>query len=255
MQIHELSRSAVNLQEAFLDYVKAAITKDPNLRNLPKTPQGLAQRAQYIANNTAIDRMAQSAKKIWDQRVLQLQRTNQNRPIDSQRYANELRTFTIKNLLNNRTPDQLINGQQIDQIIQKISNPLTQSSPAAVAQLFNQLVDQAAVAAVSFEDPAQPAPARATPAPAATAAPPAAGAAPPAPPPPAQPSAAVGQQNLAMRVAGRDIKSMAKTAGIDLDRLKLLGSMMQGANNIRITNRTGNDQLDSLLELLGYKLS
>ena len=246
MQIHELAGSGRPLNEAFFDYVKAALTKDPNIRNIPKTPQGLAQRAQYIANSTAIDRMAQSAKKIWDQRVLQLQRTNQNRPIDAQRYANELRTFTIKNLLNNRTFDQLINGQQIDQIIQKISNPVTQNSPAAVTQLFNQLIDQAAVAAVSFEDPAQAMTKRQ-----AQAAPAAGGAAAPAPATPA----ATAQPNVAARVAGRDVKSMARTAGIDLDRIKLLGSLMQGANNIKVANRTGNDQLDSLLELLGYRLS
>lgn len=250
MQIHELSQPQRILQEAFKDYVKAAISRDPNIARIPRTPQGLVQRAQYIANNTAIDRLAQNAKRIWDQRVLQLQRTNQNRPIDSQRYANELRTFVIKTLLNNREPSQLINGQQINQLIQKISTPLTQNNPGAVTQLFNQLVDQAAVAAVSFEDPALAGAGTAAPAqqPAAsvTAAKPAA---------PATPATIPPQPNIAAQVAGKDVRAMARASGIDLDRLKLLGSMMQGANNIKMATRTGNDQLDTLLTLLGYKLS
>lgn len=250
MQIHEVSRPERLLQEAFIDYVKAAVSKDPNISRIPRTPQGLAQRAQYISNNKAIDRMAQNAKRVWDQRVLQLQRTNANRPIDSQRYANELRTFTIKTLLNNREPSQMINGAQIDQIIQRISNPIARNNPTMVTQLFNQLVDQAAVAAVSFEDPALAAARTTKPAQPAVAA----QAAQAQPVSAAQP-AATPTPNIAAQVAGKDVRAMAKSAGIDLDRLKLLGSMMQSANNIKMANRTGNDQLDTLLTLLGYKLS
>lgn len=261
MQIHEVSRPELLLQEAFIDYVKAAVSKDPNISRIPRTPQGLAQRAQYISNNKAIDLMAQNAKRVWDQRVLQLQRTNANRPLDSQRYANELRTFTIKTLLNNREPSQMINGAQIDQIIQRISNPATRNNPAMVTQLFNQLVDQAAVAAVSFEDPALAAARTATPAQSAvtaTAQSPAAtqpAATQPAAtqPAPVQPAAA--KPTIAAQVAGKDVRAMARSAGVDLDRLKLLGSMMQSANNIKMANRTGNDQLDTLLTLLGYRLS
>lgn len=146
MQIHELTRKQPLTEAGLGDYLKAALSTDPAIAAMRDNPNvSLAQRAQAIGRNKQIDQVAKKAYDAWNQNYLQLVKTNGNKPLSAPEYEDELEAFVQKNLMPAYTPlAGVSNAPQIQQAIQTAA--ASANNPKALAGVFNQLVDLAAVA-------------------------------------------------------------------------------------------------------------
>lgn len=149
MQIHELTHQAANdpptLTEGLFDVARAIFASDPRFRGMD-----LKDRYRYMAQNSAINQVADKATGAWAgyvaRKVGQDPRYLRNPAV----YKNDLRLFVQKNLMApGQTIDQMTNKQQLYQIIDQIvANRADQQgnpAPQFQAPLFNNLIDLAAV--------------------------------------------------------------------------------------------------------------
>lgn len=146
MQIHELTTKRPLTEAGLGDYLKAALSTDPTISAMRDNPNiSLAQRAQAIGRNKQIDQVAKKAYDAWNRNYLQLVKTNGNKPLSAPEYEDELEAFVQKNLMPAYTPlAGVSNAPQIQQAIQTAA--ASTNNPKALADVFNQLVDLAAVA-------------------------------------------------------------------------------------------------------------
>ena len=141
-------------------------------------------------------------------------------------YEDALKAFVQKNMLSGMQYSRLQNVAQIDQIIGAIVDPQN-DTPAAQNKLWNQL---ALAASVAQKTPGDYAPSAAPPA---------------------------GQQTQQPPAAANDINSIISGVGITAGprQLKMLGQAMQQDSGISEIHSNGDPLLDTLLKMMGYRVT
>lgn len=155
MQIHELTRQATNspptLTEGLFDVARAIFASDPRYKGM-----SLKDRYRYMAQNTAINQVADKATGAWAGYVARKVGQDPNYLQNPSVYKNDLRLFVQKNLMPPyQTIDQMTNKQQLDQVIDQIvanrADAQGNPNPAAQAGLFQNLVDLSALSMVQTQ--------------------------------------------------------------------------------------------------------
>lgn len=155
MQIHELTHRATNdppvLTEGLFDVARAIFASDPRYKGM-----SLRDRYRYMAQNTAINQVADKATRAWAGYVARKLGQDPNYLQNQSIYKNELRLFVNNNLMPPyRTIDQMTNKQQLDQVIDQIvanrADAQGNPNPTAQAGLFQNLVDLSALSMVQTQ--------------------------------------------------------------------------------------------------------
>lgn len=155
MQIHELTHRATNdppvLTEGLFDVARAIFASDPRYKGM-----SLRDRYRYMAQNTAINQVADKATRAWAGYVARKLGQDPNYLQNPSIYKNELRLFVNNNLMPPyRTIDQMTNKQQLDQVIDQIvanrADAQGNPNPTAQAGLFQNLVDLSALSMVQTQ--------------------------------------------------------------------------------------------------------
>ncbi len=150
MQIHELTHQTTHapptLTEGLFDVARAIFASDPRFKGM-----SLSDRYRYMAQNTAINQVADKATGAWAGYVARKLRQDPNYLQNPAVYKNDLRLFVQKNLMPPyQTIDQMTNRQQlfqaIDQIVANRADSQGNPNPQAQAGLFQNLVDLSALA-------------------------------------------------------------------------------------------------------------
>lgn len=153
MQIHELTHRATNdppvLTEGLFDVARAIFASDPRYKGM-----SLRDRYRYMAQNTAINQVADKATGAWAGYVARKVGQDPNYLQNPSVYKNDLRLFVQKNLMPPyQTIDQMTNRQQlyqaIDQIVANRADSQGNPNPQAQAGLFQNLVDLSALSMTS----------------------------------------------------------------------------------------------------------
>lgn len=155
MQIHELTHQTANsppvLTEGLFDVARAIFASDPRYKGM-----SLRDRYRYMAQNTAINQVADKATRAWAGYVARKLGQDPNYLQNPSIYKNELRLFVNNNLMPPyRTIDQMTNKQQLDQVIDQIvanrADAQGNPNPTAQAGLFQNLVDLSALSMVQTQ--------------------------------------------------------------------------------------------------------
>jgi len=247
MQIHELTNGTkkTQLEEGIWDGVRQAFSTDPKLSGMNAT-----QRAALFARNRKMLEIGKKARNAWEVYAKQLENTIRNPAAKTAfqqrtdgKYENALRAFVQKNMLPKYVRyNNLINAQDIDTLVKEISNTAN-AVPAKQSQLWNDLIQQSAVA--------QTAPEALAAAPTGTATPAAAPAAKPTAAPAAKPTAApVAAPTTPTGVNPADILNITDSLGIKDQVLKNLGRALRQVDTANVGS-TGNAAVDELLKAMG----
>jgi hypothetical protein len=259
MQIYELTNGTKKTQlvEGIWDSVRQAFTADPKLSGL-----NAAQRASMFSQNRKMMEIGKKARDSWQVYAKQLENTIQN-PVAKTafqqrtdgKYENALRAFVQKNLLPKYIRyNNLINAQDIDTLIKEISDTAN-ANPAKQTQLWNELIQQSAVAQTAPEALAASPTGTATPASATPTTPttPTGTATPAAAPTPtgtATPAAAPTPTSAPVTVNAADILDLAQNLGMNNQLIKNLGLALRQLDPASVGS-TGNAAVDEFLKLLG----
>lgn len=239
MQIYELTNGTkkTQLEEGIWDSVRQAFAADPKLGGMNAT-----QRAALFARNRKMLEIGKKARNAWEVYAKQLENTIRDPAAKTAfqqrtdgKYENALRAFVQKNMLPKYVRyNNLINAQDIDTLIKEISNTAN-AAPAKQSQLWNDLIQQSAVA--------QTAPEALAAAPTGTATPAAA----PVAKPTAAPAAAT---TTPTAVNPADILNITDSLGIKDQVLKNLGRALRQVDTANVGS-TGNAAVDELLKAMG----
>jgi hypothetical protein len=137
MQINEVTQ----LNEASIgDMLTAIFVKDPTLQGLD-----ISQRAAAIEKSRTIEKLAKTAYNNWLQKYVQLVRVNQNQPLASQNFKDEVRAY-IQDILLPRAVDynSLQVKNQLDQTIAQLDR--VRNDPDQAAAAFERIVELATIA-------------------------------------------------------------------------------------------------------------
>jgi hypothetical protein len=232
MQIYELTQTddvAIPIVEGLWNTLQAAFTKDPKLSGM-----SLKQKAQFMATNSAVDKIAEKSLDAWNVYVAQRSKVDPNFINDQNRYRNELKLFVEKNLLPPYTKlDQMTVKNEINTAINNIMT--NRGDISKLQPFFNNLVDIAAVAQVdprAANRTANPAAARQRPNQPGKQTPPTVG--------------AITPQQAAQILTQFNI-SNTTAAG--------LGQVLQRAGGTNSLTRTGNQAVDAVLKSLGFTIT
>lgn len=133
MQIHELTQ----LNEAgILQGIKSAT------QGVKGAVQGYQQARQDRSTQQGIQNVADRAVKAWTQYTKQLKAANPDPTRYAQLYKQALLAFVQKNMLAGQPVANAVNRQEITQLVDALTDQA--DNPAAIANLFPKLVQQAA---------------------------------------------------------------------------------------------------------------
>lgn len=220
MQIHEISQTSSINEAMFSDMLTAIFTKDPKLAGM-----NLAQKAQAISNNQAVNQISNQAYSGWLQKHMQLMKVNRNQPLARNQYEDELKAYVEDLLLpRNVDYDTLTVKNQLDTAIKTMA--YYASDPKKNKESFDRIVDLATVARA---DPALQAQLRAQGSRAQT--------------PSASAPAGSAQQS------SRAVQTFL-TQSMSRQQQQVLAQFIQQASGGAVRS-TGNPQIDALLNVLG----
>jgi len=144
MQIHELT----TLNEAgVMDYLKAAISRDPALANM-----SYDQRIKAMQNDESMKKLAQVASQNWINKTVNLQRANMGQPISDQEYTANLSDFVNKVMLGGQM-SQLdpTSKARVDQAIQYVASK--KNAPKELPAAFQSLAVRTSAARMQQKQP------------------------------------------------------------------------------------------------------
>ena len=149
MQIHELTHQPTHapptLTEGLFDVARAIFASDPRFKGM-----SLKDRYRYMAQNSAINQVADKATGAWAGYVARKVGQDPNYLRNQSQYYNDLKLFVQKNMMPPYTPiDQMNNRPQLiqtmNQIVANRADAQGNPNPQAQAGLFQNLVDLAAL--------------------------------------------------------------------------------------------------------------
>ena len=144
MQIHELTK----LTEAgVMDYLKAAVSRDPALANM-----SYDQKIKAMQNDESMKKLAQVASQNWVNKTVNLQRANMGQPISDQEYTANLTDFVNKVMLGGQM-NQLdpTSKARVDQAIQYVASK--KNAPKELPAAFQSLAVRTSAARMQQRQP------------------------------------------------------------------------------------------------------